>query len=63
MGGRRQVLLFSIIRSIIILMMKVVSTSEASVNFCEFVRHSIPEANHIHPRRRESLKSYSLAIC
>jgi hypothetical protein len=40
--------------------MEAVSTSEASVNFCETTRRNIPEDSHFHTCRRENLKSVQL---
>jgi hypothetical protein len=42
----------------IALMMGATSTSETSPNFYQTTRHNNPEANHIHARRPENLKSH-----
>jgi hypothetical protein len=39
-------------------MMEAASTSESSADFYQTTRRYNPEDNHLHTRRRESLKSY-----
>jgi hypothetical protein len=39
-------------------MMEAVSSSETSVNIYQVTRRNIPEANHLHSRLRENLKSH-----
>jgi hypothetical protein len=48
----------SIIRAMIALMMKAVSTPETSVSFCDTAARSIPKHSHLHTRRRINMKSH-----
>jgi hypothetical protein len=43
-------------------MMEVVNISETSVKFYQTTRHSIPEGNHLHTRRRGNLYQSSYII-
>jgi hypothetical protein len=53
------VLAASVIRAMMeALIMEAANTSETSVNFYETAWHNNPEDSHLHPRRRENLKSY-----
>jgi hypothetical protein len=42
------------------MMMDAASTSETSVSFYQTTRRNSPEDSHLHPRRRENLKSYQV---
>jgi hypothetical protein len=52
----------SIIRAIIALIMKALSTSETSVNSYQITRSNIPEGSHLQSRRRENLKSHPIKM-
>jgi hypothetical protein len=45
---------------LIALMMEAASISETSVNIYQTTRRNNPEDSHLHTRRRENLKSYSI---
>jgi hypothetical protein len=52
-----------IIRTIVALMMKAVSTSETTVNLYQTTRRNIPEdSRHLHIRRRENLKCHETVV-
>jgi hypothetical protein len=46
----------------IVLIMKAVSISEASVDFYQTIRRNIPENGHFHTRRRENPKSHQVTV-
>jgi hypothetical protein len=45
---------------LIILMMEAACTFETSVNFYQTTRRNNPEDRHLHTRRRENFKSYTV---